>query len=638
MDVKKLKLATMFSLLFATAFISISAVFYYYGYVKQKESLTINLKSQATSVLNFADVLLESRNQKFFSNESTETPQIIQNEVFDKFTALSGGKVFFKEASKTPTNEKNKATQYESDLIDTFQKDKSLKEIEKNVFDADKEYYLLSRPIVAEDKCKMCHPTWTAGNVIAIEDVRIDLNDFKTAIKENIFLTILTGIINIVIILLLTHYLFSKFVSSRINKLLSVIMRVEKGNFIIHDIVKDELDNKEDTKNEIDMLFTHLNQMVSTLKPVIENVVNESKQMAFNASYGYVKIDQTNEHVHAQHNSLNSSKEKLYEILQDNKVMQTTLTSMFKSSDHSKKVVETSQLEVAKNLTQGSKAIESMENTTTTVQDLKRFSQEISKMMDIISDIADETNLISLNAAIEAARAGVHGRSFAVVADKIRELAEVSQKNADDIGQVLKKIDNQIDNVTKSALTSKTSVTSLVESSTIIDQNFEEIKNSFDLISKYLVEFNRQFNEESVMLHHMEEELEHVEESSKVLVKNAEDSKIIMKDTADKSASLKSLADGFEVVLNNRGAKRSVITPPLQAQDDNKNFVYIFDYSESGVSFYDVTTDMLKRKIGDRLTLKPKEMLDNKSELKCEIMHISQEVLEGVYFYGARLI
>jgi hypothetical protein len=47
---------------------------------------------------------------------------------------------------------------------------------------------------------------------------------------------------------------------------------------------------------------------------------------------------------------------------------------------------------------------------------------------------------------------------------------------------------------------------------------------------------------------------------------------------------------------------------------------------------------MLKRKIGDRLTLNPKEMLDNKSELKCEIMHISQEVLEGVYFYGARLI
>ncbi len=91
-------------------------------------------------------------------------------------------------------------------------------------------------------------------------------------------------------------------------------------------------------------------------------------------------------------------------------------------------------------------------------------------MMDIISDIADETNLISLKVAIEAARAGIHGRNFAVVADKIRELAEVSQKNADDIGEVLKKINKQIDNVSSSAKRSKENVISLVNSSKIIDR------------------------------------------------------------------------------------------------------------------------------------------------------------------------
>ena len=101
MNVQKLKLATMFSIMFAGAFIAISTIFYYYGYIKQKESLTLNLKSQATSVLNFADVLLESRNEKFFGGESTEIPQVIQNDVFDKFTSLSKGKVFFKEASTT---------------------------------------------------------------------------------------------------------------------------------------------------------------------------------------------------------------------------------------------------------------------------------------------------------------------------------------------------------------------------------------------------------------------------------------------------------------------------------------------------------------------------------------------------------
>lgn len=637
MNVQKLKLATMFSIMFAGAFVTISAIFYYYGYVKQKESLTLNLKSQATSVLNFADVLLDSRNEKFFSGESSEIPQIIQNEVFDKFTDLSKGKVFFKEASKTPMNEKNKATPYEAELIDRFQNDKTLKEVEKNIVDSNKEFYLLARPIHAEEKCKMCHPTWTTGDVIAIENVRIDLDDFKSAISNNITLTIITGLINIIIILILTHYLFSKYISKRINKLLEVIFRVEKGNFVITDIIKDEPLDQPNNDNEIDNLFTHLDKMVNALKPVIENVVTESKHMAFNASYGYVKIDQTNEHVRIQHIALHSTKEKLHEIVNDNDNMQKTLSKMLESSYSSKNIVGNSQIEVSKNLKQGSEAIKSMENTTVTVQELKTFSQEISKMMDIISDIADETNLISLNAAIEAARAGVHGRSFAVVADKIRELAEVSQKNADDIGEVLNKIDKQIDNVSVSALSSKNSVVSLVESSSVIDKNFEEIKNSFDLIAKYLTEFNTQFKDESVMLGDMNNELQKVEESSKVLVENAEDSKQIMKDTADKSASLKTLADGFEVVLNNRSVKRTVITPPLQAKDNINNALYVFDYSTSGISFYDVNKN-IKRAKGDRITIVTKDALDNKTEFRCEILYISQEVMKDVHFYGARLI
>ena len=637
MKITKLKLATMFSLMFAVAFITISALFYYYGYVKQKESLTQNLKSQATSVLNFADVLLESRNEKFFSGNSPEIPQMIQNEVFDKFTDLSGGKVFFKEASKTPMVPKNLATPYEAKLIDKFQNDKALKQLEENVVDHDKSYYLLARPIMAEEKCKMCHPTWTAGNVIAVENVRIDLDDFKSAISQNITLTILTGIINIAIIMLLTHFLFNKYVSKRISKLLEVVFRVEKGNFIIDDILKDEPDEQEKSQNELDQFFVHLGKMVYALKPVIKNVVNESKHMAFNASYGFVKIDQTNEYVRIQHDALRSAKEKLYEILDDNKAMQNTLADMLQSSSHSKTIVNVSQKEVSKNLTQGSDAIKSMESTTTTVQDLKTFSDEIFQMMNIISDIADETNLISLNAAIEAARAGEHGRSFAVVADKIRELAEVSQRNADDIGLILNKINTQIDTVSSSAQSSKTSVVSLVESSNIIDKNFDKLKESFDLISNSLSDFNSQFNEESTMLGDMNKELEKVEDSSKVLVQNAEESKTIMKDTAEKSASLKTLADGFEVVLNNREAKRTVITPPLSADDNAKNKLYIFDFSDSGIAFYDFEKNIV-RKIDDIVTLKPFHPLHGKTEIRCKIVYISEEVMKGVVFYGAKLI
>jgi len=623
--------------MFAGAFVVISTIFYYYGYVKEKSSLTQNLKSQGTSILNFADVLLDSRNEKFFGGTSTEVPQIIQNEVFDKFTKLSKGKVFFKEASDHPTNEKNKATPYESNIIEIFKKNPQLKEYEQNIKNLKKDYYLLARPIIAEKRCKMCHPTWIPGDVIAIEDVRIDLGDFSSAIKNNIILTVLTGIINIFIILLLTYFLFKRYVAKRIAKLLQVIMRVEKGNFVLDDILVDEPVGDGKSKNEIDQLFKHLQDMVNTLKPVIENVIIESKHMAFNSSYGYVKVDLTNEHVKVQHVALQTSQKKLKEIFEDNMLMQKTLTQMLDSSQNSKAVVSNSQLEVSKNLEQSLQAATSMEETTATVQDLKIFSNEISKMMDIISDIADETNLISLNAAIEAARAGVHGRSFAVVADKIRELAEVSQKNADDIDGVLKKINKQIDNVSQSAKRSKESVLCVADSSKVINKNFEGIRDSFDLISKYLNDFNAQFTQDSKVLNEMHKELKNVDESSNILAKNAEETKGIMEDTAEKSASLKTLADGFEIVLDNRQAKRTVITPPIKAHDIKSKNLYIFDISQTGISFYDVNPNISRNK-GDVITILAHEVITGASEFKCKIIYVSDGAIKDIRFYGAELI
>jgi len=637
MNVQKFKLATMFSIMFAGAFIFISALFYYYGYTQQVKNQKEQLKQQATMVLNFADVLLESRNEKFFSGESPETPQIIQNEVFQKFTKVSNGKVFFKEARPNPYDPHNKATPYEIDLIKRFAQNRELKEIDDTITQNNKEYFISARPIVAEEKCKMCHPDWTAGNVVAVEDVMIDLDDYYAALKENTVLTIITGVINIVIILILTHFLFQKYVSSRINKLLDLIFRVEKGNFVIDDLLKDEPLDQGSSQNEIDRLFRHMKRMVESLKPVIANVITASKNMAFRASYSYVKIDDTSKHAKMQSDYVHNSKEQLENILSVNENMVSSLNLLIDNTEESKMVVATSKKDVNASLEQGNEAANVMDETSHSINDLKSFSQEVSKMTEIITDIADETNLISLNAAIEAARAGEHGRGFAVVADKIRELAEVSRDNAKDISRVLNKINDQINIVSDRAIDSKESVLSLVENSHKISESFEKVEKTFSLISTSLDNFQDEFVNASSMLKKVDTNLNDVELSSLSLVDNAESTKEIMRTISLKSAELKTLADGFDIVLNNRGSDRAVLTPPVSGKDNRGHEVYIFDKSPNGISFYfKEKVDNLQ--INDTVELQLNTPIDNRSTIRCQIKYTGTNIMEGVSFYGAQII
>jgi methyl-accepting chemotaxis protein len=633
--VKDFKLATMFSIMFAGAFITISAFFYYYSYIKQVDTQNKTLKSQAKTILDFADVLLESRNEKFFSGESPETPQVIQNEVFDRFTKVSGGKIFFKEASKTPYNQKNLATKVESETIDAFINDRNLKEIEKTITVDGKDYYTLSKPILSEQKCLLCHPTWTPNNVIAIENVKIELQDFYDALEENTILTILTGIINITIILMLTHFLFNTYVSKRIYKILEVIFRVENGNFVIADLIKNEQLQQGSSKNEIDRLFRHLNKMVESLKPVISNVVHASKDIAFQASYSFVKIDDTNTYVQLQGRKVSNSKENLELILNINKDMVSSLEVLIKNSNESGQLVHCSKKDIANNLKQANEAANAMDNTSHSINDLKIFSNEVSKMTENITDIADETNLIALNAAIEAARAGQHGRSFSVVADKIRELAEVSRQNAQEMSSVLEKIDTQVNIVTKSAITSKESVLSLMDNSNKINNSFEKVEETFALISTSLQQFNKDFADESNMLEKVNISLNDVQELSVDLVNNAEQTKNVMHIISKESANLKTLADGFEVVLNNRGNNRVVLTPPLLATDNENLKAYIFDISNNGISFYYINAKA-KKSLDQRVVLKLEKALENRTSISCSIVYISDNTESDICFYGAK--
>ena len=124
------------------------------------------------------------------------------------------------------------------------------------------------------------------------------------------------------------------------------------------------------------------------------------------------------------------------------------------------------------------------------VQKLSQQTNEIEKMTKVITDITDQTNLLSLNAAIEAARAGDHGKGFAVVADEVRKLAESSKQSANSIVELTMEIQKDTANVEQAVTNAIGSVKDGVKIINHAGESFTEIVGAVNMMTTQIEEIS----------------------------------------------------------------------------------------------------------------------------------------------------
>ncbi|MCJ8314784.1 MAG: methyl-accepting chemotaxis protein [Saccharospirillaceae bacterium] len=295
--------------------------------------------------------------------------------------------------------------------------------------------------MVAEG-CVNCHNShastpktgWKLGDVRGVLEVQVAI-DQQVALGADLNNKIMLFLIaTFIILLLIILYILKRQVISRLLNVSNSLDSITDGDNNLSQRI--DIDNND----EIAKISIAFNRFVSRFDQSIINIKSEMGQLVSTSKDLTLIARTTEKSSHNQETEINQVAVTMNEMNNITTEVARLSIETAQHTEHTEKEAEKGKNLIERNHKSIEELTIKMKETAQSVSTLEGDTQNIGSVLDVIRGIAEQTNLLALNAAIEAARAGEQGRGFAVVADEVRTLASRTQESTEEINQMIKQL------------------------------------------------------------------------------------------------------------------------------------------------------------------------------------------------------
>ena len=362
------------------------------------------------------------------------------------------------------------------------------------------------------------------------DSIATNISDNISDLSSSSAIPVISGILVMLLTALMAFFL-SKDIEKRIQNLNHTINKIANKK----DFAQDIDITGEDEFTEIQRSLQHL---VNSVRQALSHAKSSARQNELIANQLVSEFTTITQNIHSETavvDSINKSSKEL-----ENKLLETKeeADETLQHTQNAKHKIEEARVVILDTINQIQSNTETELDIADKLNVLSNDAEQVKGVLSIIGDIADQTNLLALNAAIEAARAGEHGRGFAVVADEVRQLAEKTQKSLVEINATINVIVQGILNASHTMNTNIKNIEKLVTHTESIQNDMDQISQNMDVVYSNIENTNITIRKSAESMHSVEQYLEKIVQISSTNDKSVQ---ILEKTTQNISHSSKEL-------------------------------------------------------------------------------------------------